>query len=434
MNPSCYCRRVARLSFFLFIAFLAGHTSWAQQPKKALFLGNSYTNFNNLPNLVSQLASSLGDSLIVAKNTPGGHTFEQHSTNNNSLNLIRQENWDVVVLQEQSQKPAFEPTFVATEVYPFAGVLHDSIQSNDSCTQTLFYMTWGRENGDQANCPSYTPLCTYLGMQQRLRESYLEMATNLDEAVAPVGMAWKKTRTDHPTIDLYVADGSHPSYEGSYLAACVFYTSIFRKSVVGSGFYGSLDSTTAVTLQQVAASTVLDSLLLWGLDHGLPAADFETSISGDTVDFNNLSMDAANFYWDFGDGQTSTENHPQHVYPAPGNYDVTLVASDGCESDSFTLEIPINGQIGLDEREQEIKFRVYPNPANEGFWFTIETAESGIASMQLLDLFGRVVFTKGVTLGQSTAQWISTSKLPSGTYILVLSGDQALVRQRLVIQ
>ncbi len=70
--------------------------------KKALFLGNSYTFFNNLPELTAALANSAGDSLYFESNTPGGYTLgwqpNAHVTNNTSLDLISGNDWDFVIL------------------------------------------------------------------------------------------------------------------------------------------------------------------------------------------------------------------------------------------------------------------------------------------------------------------------------------------------
>ena len=51
-------------------------------------------------------------------------------------------------------------------------------------------MTWGRKYGDQQNCQFYPPVCTYLGMQNRLRESYLSMSFT-SNATFPVGFLGK---------------------------------------------------------------------------------------------------------------------------------------------------------------------------------------------------------------------------------------------------
>ena len=257
----------------------------AQQTKKVLFIGNSYTNYNQLPVLVDNLANANGHDIIQDSNTPGGTTFASHSNNSTTLNKIKAQDWDYVVLQAQSQEPSFSPGQVASQTYPYAAILNDSILSNNTCTEPLFYMTWGRKNGDASNCGSYPPICTYDGMQQRLRESYLEMAQDNDASVAPVGVAWKTVRDLYPLIELYNPDESHPSLAGSYLAACVFYASIFRESVLGNTYTAGLDSLTAYRLQDIASYTVLDSLSLWqigvnDLSVSLPA---DTSFCGDSL-------------------------------------------------------------------------------------------------------------------------------------------------------
>ena len=63
---------------FLAVALLALSASLQAQPKKVLFIGNSYTEVNNLPLLVQQVSESAGDRLEYQSNTPGGCRFLQH--------------------------------------------------------------------------------------------------------------------------------------------------------------------------------------------------------------------------------------------------------------------------------------------------------------------------------------------------------------------
>ena len=157
------------------------------QTKRALFLGNSYTNVNNLPQLTSNAALSAGDTLIVDKNTPGGYTLEGHSTNTTSLNKIMQGDWDFVVLQEQSQRPSFPISQVQQDVFPYANQLDSIINAYNSCAETVFYMTWGRKNGDANNCQFWPPVCTYEGMDSLLNLRYMMMADMNDAIASPVG-------------------------------------------------------------------------------------------------------------------------------------------------------------------------------------------------------------------------------------------------------
>ena len=313
----------------------------AQQRKEVLFIGNSYTYANNLPDLVKQIALSFGDSLIYDSSTPGGSNFNSHTTNTQTLSKINQQQWDYVVLQAQSQEPSFSPGQVANNTYPYAGILVDSIRANSSCTEPLFFMTWGRKYGDPQNCAVYPPVCTYLGMQQRLRESYLEMALNDSASCAPVGMTWKASIAIDSTINLYSSDNSHPSIYGSYLAACTFYASLFKKSAVGSSYWpNAIDSVTAYSLQQIGSSTVLDSLAVWNIFN----SNFSFQQYNDSVICTNLSSNYDSILWDFGDGTTSFDENPTHVYNTSGVYTINLsvLTNGGCLLNSQSINISVN--------------------------------------------------------------------------------------------
>ena len=329
---------------FLFLFFAP--TILLAQSLDVLFIGNSYTNANNLPQMVSELALSFGDTLNFESSIAGGATFSSHSTNINTLNKISQNPWDYVVLQAQSQEPSFSPNQVSNDVFPYAQIIIDSIESNSTCTEPIFFMTWGRKYGDQQNCQFYPPICTYSGMQQRLRQSYLDMTINHNATCSPVGICWKESIAQDSTLNLFSSDNSHPSIYGSYLAACTFYSTIFKKTSIGSDYIpNGIATSTAIFLQTIASNTVLDSLGVWNIFN----ADFNNIIIGDSVIFTNTSSNYENVFWDFGDGYSSTIGSPNHTYSNTGNYDVTLVIStnNGCLSDTLTTTLTIAPFVSL---------------------------------------------------------------------------------------
>jgi len=331
----------------LFLAFIP-LLSFGQSKKEVLFIGNSYTYYNDLPDLVKEIALSFGDTLVHESSTPGGSNFNAHSTNSQSLSKINQQQWDYVVLQAQSQEPSFSHSQVASDTYPYAEILVDSILANSSCTEPLFFMTWGRKYGDQSNCQFYPPVCTYAGMQKRLRESYLDMSFLHNASCSPVGLAWKKSIAIDSTIDLYSTDNSHPSIYGSYLAACTFYASIFKKSAVGSSYWpNAIDSATAYSLQEIGSNTVLDSLAVWNIFN----ADFGFQQFNDSVSFTNLSSNYESVLWNFGNGITSTDENPTHTYALNGSYTVILsaITNAACIQDTQTVSIVVNINTAINE-------------------------------------------------------------------------------------
>ena len=322
--------------------------SFGQLKKEVLFIGNSYTYYNDLPNLIKEIALSFGDTLVHESSTPGGYSFSAHSTNTQTLSKINQQQWDYVVLQAQSQEPSLSPGYVNSNVLPAAQVLIDAIESNSLCIEPLFFMTWGRKFGDASNCVAYPPVCTYLGMQERLRTRYLDMSFIHNASCSPVGMAWKNSIAINSTIDLYTSDNSHPSIYGSYLAACTFYASIFKKSAVGSSYWpNAIDSATAYSLQEIGSNTVLDSLAVWNIFN----ADFGFQQFNDSVSFTNLSSNYESVFWDFGDGITSIDENPTHTYALNGSYTVILsaITNAACIQDTQTVSITVNINTAIDE-------------------------------------------------------------------------------------
>ncbi len=310
------------------------------QTRDVLFLGNSYVYTNDLPGTLRQLALSLGDTVNTAQSTPGGYTFQGHTTLAASQQLIDQGGWDFVVLQEQSQIPSFPISQVQTDCFPYAAQLVDSIKVHSPCAEAVFFMTWGRQNGDAGNCANWPPVCTFDGMNALLRERYLTMAVDNDAWCAPVGAVWKQARDQQPGINLYNADGSHPSAEGTYLAACTFYATLFGETPVGAAYTAGLDPATAAIIQGLAAATVLDSLGTWNIGVNDPDAAFTTSSNGASVSFTP-NNGPGHHTWIFGDGTTDNSTVTTHLYAQGGIYDVMHIVVDDCGR-ADTVVDPVN--------------------------------------------------------------------------------------------
>jgi hypothetical protein len=372
---------------FKIIFLIFSPISLFSQNYNVLFLGNSYTYYNNMPDLVSQIAFSLDDTLNPTSNTPGGWNLQNHAAqNSSSLQALNQQQWDYVIIQAQSQEPSFSPSQVEQQTYPYAQSLVDSILANDSCSEPMFFMTWGRKNGDAINGVNYPAISTYQGMQSRLRNSYLEMGFDNNSSVSPVGMAWKKSIEQNPEFELYSGDESHPNLAGSYLSACVFYSSIFKKSCVGSDFIpAGLDSIDALNLQTIASSVVLDSTEVWNL---FDVQNVELSRS--EIDGYDFVVEASNYdsiSWDFGDGQFSDLDSVFHTYEMNQTFTVELsvFSKNNCKKLEFSYNIDTFTISDVDEILSNVE--IYPNPSNR--YFYIETEEASI--IQVFNLQGKKI-------------------------------------------
>lgn len=354
------------LIFTLFVAFgLNG------QQKKILWIGNSYTGTNNLPLMFYNLALSGGDTVVYDSNTPGGMTFLGHTTNAATIQKIAANNWDFVVLQAQSQEPSFPPSQVEAQTYPYAAVLDSLVRISNPCTETVFYMTWGRKYGDAQNCAIYPPICTFDGMNNRLWESYKEMADDNRGIVSPAGIAWKRSREADSTINLWSGDNSHPSVAGSYLTACVFYATMLRKNPVGLSYTAGLPANQAAFLQQIAHTTVLDSVQACNMERWLPNADFTYTMNDMAVSYSANSNAAFSYLWDFGDGSQETGSNITHVYASSGSYEVRLIASDSC-GNADTLVQVVDLFVANAQNDETLAWRVFPNPSTRDIMLQAE--------------------------------------------------------------
>ena len=387
------------------------------QTKSVLFVGNSYTGVNNLPQLTKDAALSVGDTLLFDAHTPGGAQMQQHATNATAIQKIFSQNWDHVVLQAQSQEPSFAQSQVQQMVYPFAKILCDTIRANDSCTRPIFYRTWGRKNGDAGNCAVAPWLCTYQGMDSALAYSYRKMADDNDAFLSPVGDVWKYLRTNHPNIDLYAADESHPSLAGSYAAACTFYTVIFQKDPTLITYNSSLSATDAQNIKAAAKTVVYDSLINWNVGKFKPVACFTYTIQGCTVLFDaSCSLNSSHYSWDSGDGVTPITNGLtiSHSYPGPGNYDVTLTLSHCGQTVDTTFTVsPCT--VGLSETSVEKTNLIYPNPAHDVLQL-VNPESKDIKMIKIIDMKGQTFISYNTDFPNE----ISISNLAKGMYFFQL--------------
>ena len=124
-------KRILTISFILLTIILK-----AQDTKNVLFLGNSYTFYNNLPNIVEQLATSNGDTFNHDQNTVGSYMLVQHAKSTKSLNLIENGAWDHVVLQEFSTLPAY--TYL--DFYDGADQLLQLINPANTCINKAIFL------------------------------------------------------------------------------------------------------------------------------------------------------------------------------------------------------------------------------------------------------------------------------------------------------
>ena len=253
----------------LTIAIILFKASFSQEEIKVLFLGNSYTYVNDLPKMIEDIAASENKTFTHESVTPGGCTLFLHlDESQGSLTKIRKGDWDYVVLQEQSQLPVID-YYRHNSLKPSYKALHDSIMLYNPNAKVVGYMTWGRRYGGQ-QCVNFgdgvycsTDFIDFNHMQDSLTAAYCENAYATNSYVAPVGEAWRAALTSNPNLVLHSSDDSHPSYDGSYLTACIFYSLFWNSNPIGIYHSQQIDNTKAELLQTIANDVFFNNLEKW---------------------------------------------------------------------------------------------------------------------------------------------------------------------------
>ncbi len=173
-----------------------------------------------------------------------------------------------------------------------------------------------------------------------------------------------------------------------------------RLEVSPSGSYYSLGGGKSVTIDGVYSQEV--------------TAEFSISPDGGTV---NTSTGATHYFWDFGDGFTSTDQNPVHEYNQAGDFLITLIASNVCHSDTVSVWVSITGTAEVGENISA--WRLSPNPAKD--ILLISGAPIGM-SFEIFDMAGKRVLRGTVKMRH---QQIPVMKLGRGLYILNI-GDRSL--------
>lgn len=393
------------------------------QTKRVLYLGNSYTYANNMPQIVADIASSMNDTLLFDSNTPGGYTLQGHSTNAVSLEKISKGTWDFVVLQEQSQRPALSLNQVVANVFPYAKTLDSFIHEYNLCCETMFFMTWGRKNGDSYYCPEWPPVCTYEGMDSLLRLRYMMMADSNNAVVSPVGAVWRHIRECYPEIELYTSDESHPSPAGSYAAACCFYTAIFQEDPTLISYNFTLNDLEANKIKNATKLVVYDSLLNWHIGEYQLHADFDyEKIEGNTYQFYNLSQNADSFLWMF-DEETDTTENPIYTFETPEIHNILLTAYNSCDTSYSNQSIIIEPSNIRNDKFSKFSF------SQENNRIVFENLPNGNVDIQIFDISGRKKYEFTKNLGRNAI----TPKLPRGTYIIKLKDKKEVFTEKIIV-
>ena len=180
---------------------------------KVLFIGNSLTEFNNLPQMVQVIGEAAGHEIAVRSVTIGNFSLEDHWHRGQALEAIRGADWDVVVLQQGPSSLALSRLHLKEWTEAFNVVIQEQ------GARAALYMVW--------------PEAAKPALFDAVSNSYTQAAEVVQGMLFPVGEAWRTAWKEDPNLAFYWEDGVHPSELGSTLGALVIFQQLFNESPVG---------------------------------------------------------------------------------------------------------------------------------------------------------------------------------------------------------
>ena len=163
----------------------------------------------------------------------------------------------------------------------------------------------------------------------------------------------------------------------------------------------------------------------------LPVAAFNVSSSfGLSAAFNNTSSGANSYLWNFGDGTTSTDVSPTHIYSAGGTYVITLTAYGDCDTVTTTQTFLA---IALSNEETEAgSISLYPNPAVENVQISFAGVSGGETEIVVLDMSAKVLRTANTNVSSGSVYTLDVNGLVPGVYMVRITMGDAVSVHRIV--
>jgi hypothetical protein len=208
-------RRVSTFSF-IFAAFVtaACHSTAAAPVSNArmrvLFIGNSLTYYNDLPQTVAAIAEAAGETIHVAMAAEPNLALIDHlNGGSNAVQQLRSGRWDVVVLQQ--------------------GPTTTQIGKDSLIIWTRLFDPYIRAAGAKPALLMVWPIDARWDRMPLVLDSHRAAAESVNGIFIPAGDAWSRAHTANPSIALYGGDNFHPAPAGTYLAALTIYERLSGK-------------------------------------------------------------------------------------------------------------------------------------------------------------------------------------------------------------
>ncbi len=215
-----------------------------------LFVGNSLTGYNNMPDIVAKFAEMNGKNIIVEQFIRYGQYLRGFYSEQSLEDIIRERKWDYIFFQSDDLV-AFDQYYHYEK--DSMSYLKNIVLHNNPDTKIFYLMVWPINGGTSFDGIDYT----YEEHYNVIVSGMQKLATDIPCEIAPIGCAWNAVTPITLRNSLYDSDRAHPSLRGSYLSACVYYAILFKEKMRITNYYCGIEEDVALYLQNIGTSTVL---------------------------------------------------------------------------------------------------------------------------------------------------------------------------------
>ncbi|MEY4478929.1 MAG: hypothetical protein RL276_1234 [Bacteroidota bacterium] len=157
-----------------------------------------------------------------------------------------------------------------------------------------------------------------------------------------------------------------------------------------------------------------------------------------TVDFDatasTFAASASSFDWNFGDGNTGSGALTSHAYAANGTYNVSLVVTGVCGTDTLVVPVTVAG-ISVGETPLDRSLAMYPNPTKGAFQFDLELGSAQQVQVKVLSATGQTVWARTWDSAREIRREpVDLSACASGLYLLQVTTEEGVVTRRIALQ
>ncbi len=393
----------------------------AQDTVKVLFIGNSFLSQNNLPELFKNISIGAGKKVYIESHMPGGVSVgdisqgtSAHMNNPTVYSLIKNNNWDYLVLQDNQGRFCLGYGQFPTSSLVIEGheKIRDSLIFYNPCAKMIWFAGFATKGG----IPPYGN--TGAALIDTIYRNYKFLFDSLGQIIAPIGPSFLRIINDYPSINLWSSDDTHPSLHGSYLAANVIYTTIFKSSPLKSSYNPGLIPNEDSLLKKISYQTTIDSISKTGLSNITPQINQSccnfviSNYSNCQWFFNGVALNNQNCYLD---------NLSKGIYYA--------ITTDSNNCKYITLEINYNPS-NINENLLEQSIKIFPNPSTNFVNIEIENNIKQKIEFEIYNQLGKLLIYNKMDNNKSI---VNIENLQNGIYLIRFKIDNHYFTKKLQI-